>query len=723
MRLNFQRTVARELTLWLSIITTVTALVLGGAYSYYAAHSVTSQLLADAGRTADEMSQVLVLPLFNFDQSTAERIANIYLQSGRVKGISIQAEGMGEVYNNHQISSSSLPLFSRKIVKDGAQLGTLELVFNDDLVTEAKNRAIKTTLITVLLLLLFYVLSLSFILRHILITPLTSLGERLQKLADGSFTGRLDPLPQEDLNTIVLSANKMLEEIASQTRILRENEKNYREIYNATSDAIFIHKTDGTLLDVNQTMLEMYGYTKEEIHSLAPGELHGESPYSEREAKVMIRRALEEGPQVFKWLAKRKDGSGFWVEVALKTAILREQTVVLALVRDISQRELLEEQLRQSQRMEAIGTLAGGIAHDFNNILSAILGYTELSLLKLDKSSKLFKNLKQVERASIRARELVRQILTFSRKQNPKQEVLPLASVLSEAMTLLRSSIPVTVNIVQNFESHSLVEVDVSQIHQVIMNLCTNAFQAMPDSSGTLTISLKDQVVPDKGTPPEVVLSPGDYVVVEIHDDGLGMEETVQKKIFAPYFTTRESEQGTGLGLALVRGIVKDHHGQISVSSTPGTGTVFRVFFPVTSKPMSQGTSLQGETQHAGGQQSIVVVDDEESIRNMMKDILLSSGYRVEVFADGLSAWQAMSTDLNDLDLLITDLTMPGLSGVELAGKVREERPEFPVILCTGYNEVFSNCSPDEKQVVSACLQKPLTIQELLSTVAGVLQK
>lgn len=721
--MNLRRTVARELTLWLSIITTVTALVLGGAYSYYAANSVTSQLLEDASRTADEMSQVLVLPLFNFDQSTAERIANIYLHSGRVKGISIHAEGMGEVFNNHQMSGSLLPLFSRTILKDGEQLGSLELVFNDAPVAEAKNRAIKTTVITVLVLLLFYVLSLNFILRHILIAPLNGLGERLQKLADGSFTGRLDPLPQEDLNTIVLSANKMLEEIASQTRILRENEKNYREIYNATSDAIFIHKPDGTLLDVNQTALDMYGYTREEILSPTPGELRGESPYGEREAKVMIRRAFEEGPQVFKWLAKRKDGSRFWVEVALKTAILREQTVVLALVRDISQREHLEEQLRQSQRMEAIGTLAGGIAHDFNNILSAILGYTELSLLKLDKSSKLFKNLKQIEQASIRARELVRQILTFSRKQNPKQEVLPLASVLSEAMILLRSSIPVTVNIVQNFESASLVEVDVSQIQQVIMNLCTNAFQAMPDSTGTLTISVKDMIVQEKDIVPEGALQPGDYVVVEIHDDGLGMEETVLEKIFDPYFTTRENEEGTGLGLAMVRGIVQDHHGHISVSSTPGTGTVFKVFFPVTSKPMSQRSSLQGGAQHGIGQRRIVVVEDEESIRNMLKEILFSAGYRVEVFADGVSAWQAMSTELNRLDLLITDLTMPGLSGLELAGKVRKELPEFPIILCTGYNEVFSSFSPEEKEVVSACLQKPLTIQELLSTVADVLQK
>ena len=717
--MSFRRTVASELTLWLSIITTIIAFVLGGVYTYVAARSVTTRLITEANRTADELSQVLVSPLFNFDQTAAQEIANIYLRSGRVKGLFITAEGMGEVFNNHVKTLSSLPRLSRKIVKDDTQIGSIELIFNDNQIALAKNRALKTTFFTVLLLLLLYTLSLSFILRHILVKPLAGLGERLQALVDGSFSGRLTPLPQKDLNTIVIAANRMFEEISSQTKTLRENERNYREIYNATSDAIFIHNLDGTLLDVNQTMLDMYGYTRNEIHTLGEGALSGESPFGPKERRVMVARALAEGPQLFKWRARKKDGSFFWVEVALKEARLGNQQVVLAFVSDISQREQLEEQLRQAQRMEAIGMLAGGIAHDFNNILSAILGYTELSLKQVDDSSKTFGHLKQVERASLRARELVRQILTFSRKQEPKKEVLPLAAVVSEAMNLMRSSMPVTVKIVQHLDSHSLVEVDASQIHQVILNICTNGFQAMPESSGTLVISLNDITLPEDDNGDDLELPAGKYVILAIEDNGSGMEKAVLDRIFDPYFTTRKSERGTGLGLSVVQGIVKKHQGKILVESVPDKGTVFRLIFPVTGKPRTLGGVHTVTADYARGQR-IIVVDDEESIRHLMKEILTQAGYDVEVFADGLSAWQTISTFFQEIDLLITDLTMPGLTGIELFRKVRAVRSDLPVILCTGYNEMKDSFRGED---VSACLQKPVTVQELLLTTAKVLKK
>ena len=700
------------------------AVIIGLSYYCYVSGAVTRELVIEAERTADELSRVLVAPLYNFDRATAQAVANIYLSSGRVSGIAVQAEGMGEVFNNLSSVSSSLPLIKRVISRQGLQLGSMELIFNDRPVLDAKKRAIWTTLVSITLILLLYLLSLRLILRRILVGPLTGVGDRLQDIADGSFGAHMDPVPQQDLNIIVAAANTLSKEIAERTRTLRENERNYREIYNATSDAIFIHDAaDGSIVGVNQAMLDMYGYNRQEALALQLGELsQGEPPYSDQEAVVMLEKALREGPQVFKWMARRKDGSLFRVEVSLKASLIGEQQVVLALVRDISGRERLEEQLRQSQKMEAIGTLAGGIAHDFNNILTAILGYTELAQMKVDKESGVLADLQQVEQASLRARELVRQILTFSRKQQQKKEVLQLASVVGEAVNLLRSSIPVTVDIQQNLDSQARVEVDSGQIHQVIMNLCTNGYQSMPERSGTLVISVKDSTVPARGSSPLTVdLEPGKYAVIEIRDNGIGMDEETQNKMFEPYFTTKGVENGTGLGLAVVHGIVKSHQGTITVDSKPGQGTTFRVYLPVSSASLIENKQVAVDVGGRGNQR-IMVVDDEESIRNLMEEILCNGGYRVDVFADGTAAWSALSAEPQAWDLLITDLTMPGMTGAELSRKAARIRPGLPIIICTGYNEMLGSAQGQEL-TTGVSLQKPVTMQELLEAVAEVLQE
>ena len=362
MGFGFQRTVASELTLWLSAITTILAVVIGLSYYSYSSHAVTLELVREADRTADELSRILIAPLYNFDKAAAQAIVEIYLSSGRVSGIAITAEGMDEVFNNLSLVSSSLPLVKRNISRKDLLLGSMELAFNDQPVQEAKTRAIRTMLVSIVLILLLYMLSLRCILRRILVNPLTGVGERLQDIAGGFSGGHMDPVPQQDLNIIVTAANKLSGEIAEQTRTLRENERNYREIYNATSDAIFIHDvSDGSIIDVNQAMLDMYGYSREEAMALRLADLSQEvSPYSEKEAEALLVRALHEGPQVLKWMARRKDGSLFSVEVVLKATFISEQQVVLALVRDISSREQLEEQLRHSQKMEAIGTLPAG---------------------------------------------------------------------------------------------------------------------------------------------------------------------------------------------------------------------------------------------------------------------------------------------------------------------------------------------------------------------------
>ncbi len=721
MTLGFRRTVASDLTFWLSLITTIFAVILGFFYYFYAATTITRELTEDARRTADEFSKILELPLFNFDQPATLRAVNIYLNSDKISGLRVDAEGVGEIFNNLSSVSSSLPVLSRKILKDDLLLGSMELIFDDSPVQEAKKRVIWTTLITIVIILVIYIISLRLILGRILVSPLTGVGSRLLEIAEGDFEGRIEQVPQRDLNTIVTAANRMSEELAARTRKIVESERNYREVFNATSDAIFIHDADdGSIVDVNQTMLEMYGYSRTEAIALSLGDLSAdeEDRYGHQQAELMVRKALQEGAQVFQWQAMRKDGSLFWSEVALKKTMIGDHEVVLATVRDISERLRLEDNLRHSQKMEAIGTLAGGIAHDFNNILTAILGYAELAMLKLDPEAEAFVHLQKIDQASKRARDLVRQILTFSRKQHRKKELVHLSSIVAEAVALLRSSIPVTVEIRQNLSSQACVMVDPGQIHQVIVNLCTNGYQSMADASGTLTICLRDLDV--DGNDPDSTLEQGRYVVIEVTDDGTGMDEATRSKIFEPYFTTKDTDKGTGLGLAVVHGIVQSHQGRITVTSAPGQGATFRVYLPVEDGVEEVELQSDAGINHSGDQK-IMVVDDEESIRSLLKQMLSYGGYRVDVFADGAAAWEAFSSNPTGWDLIITDLTMPGLTGAELTHKVTQVRPDLPVILCTGYNEL-ENGGRQEELAIRACLQKPVTMQELLSTTGRVLQ-
>jgi signal transduction histidine kinase len=382
-------------------------------------------------------------------------------------------------------------------------------------------------------------------------------------------------------------------------------------------------------------------------------------------------------------------------------------------------RQLLEEQLRQAQKMESIGTLAGGIAHDFNNILSAIMGYTDLALMRINDQVKVSQDLGQIRKASSRAADLVRQILTFSRRGHREMHPVQISLVIKEALKLLRASIPTTIDIRTEINSEATVLADPTQIHQLIMNLCTNAFQAMMDRGGILGVSLTESEI-GQNTIDSDNLAPGRYVNISVSDTGIGMDQETKARIFEPYFTTKETGKGTGLGLAVVHGIVEGYHGRIAINSQPGCGTTFTVSLPVTTMqalplPPSSLPLLSKSHEH------VMVVDDEEPIRDLIRQLLTEAGYRADVFANGMDAWQAVSNTPKAWDLLITDQTMPGITGDQLASLVMAIRPEMPVILSSGYVPTM-NADQAKKVGVSAYLQKPLDRESLLNAVAMALR-
>ena len=381
----------------------------------------------------------------------------------------------------------------------------------------------------------------------------------------------------------------------------------------------------------------------------------------------------------------------------------------------------LEKRLQHFQRMEAIGTLAGGIAHDFNNILFPILGYSELLFQDLPEDSDAYDMADQIYRAAIRARELIRQILTFSRQTEMENQVISFQTIIKEALKLLRASIPKNIGILSHIsEDCPPVMGDPTKLHQIIMNLCTNAFHAVEETGGKFEVSLDPVALTANHLNGLEKLGEGRYVRLTVADNGHGMDDNTVVQIFDPYFTTKTEGKGTGLGLAVIYGIVRQLKGDIKVYSEPGRGSSFQVFLPAAERPGA--LKARSEPDMEGGTEHILLVDDENSIAHMGKQFLKRYGYRVSMFTDSREALAAFSAAPDQFDLVVTDMTMPGMTGDVLAEKIKAIRQNIPVILCTGFSEKITSANYD-KTAVDNFFMKPVSIKALSRTIRRLLDR
>ena len=380
----------------------------------------------------------------------------------------------------------------------------------------------------------------------------------------------------------------------------------------------------------------------------------------------------------------------------------------------------LEMQLRQAQKLESLGTLAGGIAHDFNNVLSPIFGFTEMAMEDTAKNNEIYDNLQEVLNAAIRARDLVKQILAFSRQD--KSEVMPLKAhlVIKEALKLLRASLPTTIKITSRIDSNCRpILADPTNIHRILMNLCTNAYHAMKDRGGELEVCLEETALEPGQIPPTSNLSPGKYVKLTVSDTGAGMDDVTRQRIFDPYFTTKPQGEGTGMGLSVVHGIVKSYEGDILVNSELGKGTTFQLFFPRIESDIDMPEISVGNPLN-GGNEKILLVDDEAQITIMMKQMLEHLGYGVTARTSSLEALEAFASKPEKYDLVITDQTMPNMTGDVLAEELMHIKQDIPVIICTGFSEMITE-EKAERKGIRALLMKPVVKQELAKTIREVL--
>ena len=488
------------------------------------------------------------------------------------------------------------------------------------------------------------------------------------------------------------------------------------------AESVIITDRDGTILYVNSAFESITGYGWQEAVGQNPrilkSEKLGKAFYADMWDTITSGRVWSGH-----FINKRKDGTLYEEEATISPVRNTSGNIInfVAVKRDLTEEIKLEEKLHQSQKMEAIGTLAGGIAHDFNNILSAIIGYTQLAEYDIPDESKARGSLTEVLNASRRAKDLVKQILAFSRQANQEQKPLQISHIAKEVLNLMRASLPSTIEIRRNIESDlNTVLADPTQIHQVLMNLCTNAAYDMKDSVGVLDVSLANVTIDSNFTAKHPQLGNGAYVRLTVSDTGHGMSDEVMDHIFDPYFTTKEKGGGTGLGLAVVHGIMKSHGGAITVESEVGKGSTFNVYLPAIEREVvkERDTAELIPTGH----QRILFVDDEPALVDIGKKMLEHLGHEVITRTSSLEAVEAFRNWPDKFDLVITDKTMPQMTGFDLAKELKHIRPDIPILLCTGFSDT-TDSDKVKAMGISGLVMKPIVRREMAESIKQVLHQ
>ena len=501
---------------------------------------------------------------------------------------------------------------------------------------------------------------------------------------------------------------------------LRKSEELYREYFEENISGTYISTPEGQLLACNKEYVKIFGLDSIQHAKDIPVTEIIINP--DKRVKFLNRIRKEKRVTGYEPILKKIDGTPIHL-FENATGVFDEKgklTHIRGSILDVTEQRRLEIQLQQSQKMEAIGTLAGGIAHDFNNILFPIMGHSEMLMMDLPEDSPSYMSLNEIYTGAIRARDLVKQILAFSRQENNELKLMRIQPVIVEALKLIRALIPKTIEIDQDInENCGVIKSDPTQIHQIIMNLTTNAYHAMEDTGGLLKVSLKevklgkhDLINPD--------MEPGIYACLAVVDSGVGMDADLTKKIFDPFFTTKEQGKGTGMGLSVVHGIVRSNGGAIQIYSRPGEGSQFYVYLPVI-KSAFEKQIIQNENNVQPGTGKILLVDDEKAIISMEKRMLERLGYQVASHTSSLEALEIFRENPDKFDLVITDMAMPNMSGDQLSVEMTKIRPDIPVLLCTGYSETMS----EEKAVsigIKGFLLKPIRMKDLAQKVSEILK-
>ncbi|MCG8617024.1 MAG: PAS domain S-box protein [Desulfobacterales bacterium] len=487
------------------------------------------------------------------------------------------------------------------------------------------------------------------------------------------------------------------------------------------AESVMITDATSRIQYINRSFEETTGYSSAEIIGNTPRMLqsgvHDDTFYREIWGTLIRKK-----PWFGKFINRKKDGTLFHEKATISPVLDNTGSIshFIAVKRDITEDLIRDKRIQQSQKMESIGTLAGGIAHDFNNILSPILGFTQLSLQGMERGDILTDNLEEIEKAALRAKDLVAQILTFARHSDENVAPIRIYPIINEALKFIRASIPATIEILTDIRRTEYVTADPTKIHQIVMNLCTNAYHAIDKDTGRIDVVLKDSVLNRPVETPHLTLAPGPYVIFRVSDTGIGISDKDLDVIFEPYFTTKAPGEGTGLGLAVCQGAATTMKGGITVDSTPGKGTTFTLYMPVSRHKSHE--PLQDREDIPRGSEHLLFVDDEIPVTKMNKRLLESLGYTVTTKNASLEALEFFSGNPEQFDLVITDMTMPDMAGDQLARRIKALRPDIPVILCSGFNKKITDDVITESGINAYC-KKPVSAAEFSRTIRRLLDQ
>lgn len=511
----------------------------------------------------------------------------------------------------------------------------------------------------------------------------------------------------------------------TERKMVEEERQRLAAALDQAAEHVVITDAEARILYVNPAFEEGTGYSREE----AVGHLVGDLIRSDEQGQSFLQElwhSIQSG-EVWKGQIRnrRKDGTEYDSDVTISPVrdSQGEISTFVSVQRDVTREHQLERQLVQAQKLEAIGTLAGGIAHDFNNILSAVLGYASLAMDEVDPDSTIWEYLDQVTKAGQRASDLVKQVLMFSRQTDQEHRTVMLQPLLKEVLKLLRGTLPTTIDIQHEIDdSCGQVLANPTQLHQVLLNLGTNAYHAMKGRPGVFSIALEERAVPEQESEANPDLSPGRYACIEVSDTGHGMDAATLERIFEPYFTTKAPGEGTGLGLSTVHGIVRGHRGVLRVQSAVGKGTTFEILLPISQTGQVEADGQSVEEHDVRGTERLLVVDDEETLLAVMQKTLSRLGYDVTVCTSSVQALEILRNTPKGFDMLVTDQTMPMMTGIELAKEVASLRPEFPVILCSGLSMTLNEAAA-RRHGIRRFLMKPLAAKRLAAHIREVFEE
>jgi PAS domain S-box-containing protein len=599
-----------------------------------------------------------------------------------------------------------------KIVKEGAKI--------------KKNILITTLAIACFVLVLTFTV-MGLVSRKIA-SPISAAANMSEKIASGDLSHVLNESGTDETRILSKSMNRMVKNLKElidrnkrQLEALRESEKKFRTLFNTSHQAIALLEVEtGTFIDVNDKLCEMSQFKHEAIIGKTTAQI---GFFSRDDEKLFAELLANEGNvHDLEMDLYAKDSTIMNIRFHAVPIRMKDKNFFLAEFYDITEKKRLESQLRQSSKMESVGTIAGGIAHDFNNILYMIIGNTELIIEDIPYGNPVHENLKEIKSASLRAAAIVKQLLHFSRKADQEFKPIGAVTVIKEALKFMRSTITTSIEIRQNFPTAEItIHGDPTQINQVMMNLCINASQAMGETGGILDVTVKKINVNTRMNSRYPDLAPGEWLKIEISDTGPGISSEIIERIFDPYFTTKDVGKGSGMGLSVVHGIVINHDGKIFVDSNPGKGATITIYIPaVTEKPIMEVRTSDEIIKGTG--EKILFVDDEASIVKMTSKMLERLGYTIEAETSPVKALELFKSKPDAFDIVITDMAMPNLTGVQLSERLKEVRPDIPVVICSGYSALI-----DEEKAISigidAYTMKPTVMRDIAKTIRNVMDK